>query len=73
MTTDPSKFLSDIIGSSVVVKLHNGITYSGSLQSIDGYMNIVLEEGNEMLGDEVTKKWGDVFIRGNNVLYISEA
>lgn len=66
MTTDPLKFLSDIIGSLVVVKLHNGITYSGLLQLIDGYMNIVLEEGNEMLGDEVTKKWGDVFIRGNN-------
>ncbi|CAN3374693.1 U6 snRNA-associated Sm-like protein LSm6 [Diutina rugosa] len=73
MSIDPSTFLSDIIGSSVVVKLHNGLLYRGSLQSIDGYMNIVLENGKEMAGESVTKEWGDVFIRGNNVLYISEA
>ena len=41
--TDPSNFLSNVIGSSVVVKLHNGVEYSGNLQSIDGYMNIVLD------------------------------
>ncbi|ODV77206.1 U6 snRNA-associated Sm-like protein LSm6 [Suhomyces tanzawaensis NRRL Y-17324] len=64
--TDPSKFLSDIIGNSVVVKLHNGIQYSGNLQSIDGFMNIVLDDGKELVGNEVGKNFGDVFIRGNN-------
>ena len=64
--TDPSNFLSDIIGSSVVVKLLNGIQYSGNLQSIDGFMNVVLDEGKEVGG----RVYGDVFIRGNNGKYI---
>lgn len=66
--TDPSNFLSDIIGSSVVVKLLNGIQYAGNLQSIDGFMNVVLDEGKEVgVGGRV---YGDVFIRGNNGMYI---
>ncbi|ODV68572.1 U6 snRNA-associated Sm-like protein LSm6 [Hyphopichia burtonii NRRL Y-1933] len=71
--TNPSNFLSTIIGSSVVVKLHNGVEYSGNLQSIDGYMNIVLDDAKEHVGGIESRTYGDVFIRGNNVLYISEA
>ncbi|CAK7902134.1 U6 snRNA-associated Sm-like protein LSm6 [[Candida] anglica] len=71
--TDPSKFLSNIIGSTVSVKLHNGVEYLGNLQSIDGYMNIVLDETKEFVGGKPSNKnYGDFFIRGNNVLYISE-
>ncbi|EGW34590.1 U6 snRNA-associated Sm-like protein LSm6 [Spathaspora passalidarum NRRL Y-27907] len=71
--TDPSKFLSDIIGSSVIVKLQNGINYTGNLQTIDGYMNVVLDNAKECSNGKVVRDYGDVFIRGNNVLYISEA
>lgn len=67
--TDPSKFLSGIIGSSVCVKLHNGVEYKGNLQTIDGFMNVVLDEGKETVNGKVTKKYGDVFIRGNNGMY----
>ncbi|CAI5755517.1 unnamed protein product [Candida verbasci] len=71
--TNPSNFLSGIIGSSVVVKLHNGIKYKGNLSTIDGYMNIVLDQCNEIINSKITREYKDVFIRGNNVLYISEA
>lgn len=64
--TDPTKFLSSIIGSSVVVRLHNGILYHGNLQSIDGYMNVVLESAKEYVNEVAGKVFGDVFIRGNN-------
>lgn len=67
--SDPTAFLSDIIGSSVLVKLHNGIQYSGNLQSIDGYMNIVLDEAKELVDSSVKRSYGDVFIRGNNGMY----
>lgn len=67
--TDPSNFLSNVIGSSVVVKLHNGVEYSGNLQSIDGYMNIVLDDGKELVGGREIRNYGDVFIRGNNGMY----
>ncbi|SGZ50935.1 CIC11C00000002120 [Sungouiella intermedia] len=64
--TDPTKFLSSIIGSSVVVRLHNGILYEGNLQSIDGYMNVVLDSAKEYVNEVAGKAFGDVFIRGNN-------
>lgn len=69
--TDPSKFLSDIIGSSVIVKLNNGVEYLGNLQTIDGFMNVVLDDGKESINGKVTKSYGDVFIRGNNGMYIT--
>lgn len=67
--TEPSKFLSNIIGSAVRVKLHSGVSYSGNLQSIDGYMNIVLDSTVENVGGANGAKYGDVFIRGNNGMY----
>lgn len=64
---DPSHFLSEITGRSVTVRLHNGVEYLGNLQSIDGYMNIVLDETKEFIaGVSSSKNYGDVFIRGNN-------
>lgn len=68
--TAPSKFLSGIIGSQVNVKLHNGVSYIGNLQSIDGYMNIVMESSAEYVnGSASGSKYNDVFIRGNNGMY----
>ncbi|KAM9917376.1 hypothetical protein OXX59_009382 [Metschnikowia pulcherrima] len=68
--TDPTKFLGSIIGSAVVVKLHNGVEYQGDLQSIDGYMNVVLQSAKESVQEKVTKSYGDVFIRGNNGMFL---
>eukprot|EP01016_Furgasonia_blochmanni_P036773 TRINITY_DN4240_c0_g1_i5.p3 TRINITY_DN4240_c0_g1~~TRINITY_DN4240_c0_g1_i5.p3 ORF type:complete len:101 (-),score=5.10 TRINITY_DN4240_c0_g1_i5:136-438(-) len=34
-------------------------------------MNIVLEQIEEFEGGKLTNKYGEAFIRGNNVLYIS--
>lgn len=67
--TDPSHFLGNIIGRNVNVKLHNGVEYEGNLQSIDGYMNIVLDEGKEYFNGKLCRNYGDVFIRGNNGMY----
>ena len=49
-----------------MVKLHNGVQYRGKLQSIDGYMNIVLENTKEFIDGSEIRSYGDVFIRGNN-------
>lgn len=68
--TDPTNFLSSVIGSTIVVKLHNGVEYKGDLQSIDGYMNVVLRSAKEYVEDFESKSFGDVFIRGNNGMYI---
>ncbi|KAH3671411.1 hypothetical protein WICMUC_004635 [Wickerhamomyces mucosus] len=67
----PSKFIDEITRSKVIVKLYSGEEYHGLLDSIDGYMNITLEETKEFINNKLIKSYGDVFIRGNNVLYIS--
>ncbi|KFH40623.1 U6 snRNA-associated Sm-like protein-like protein [Hapsidospora chrysogenum ATCC 11550] len=69
--TDPSSFLSDIIGNPVTVKLNSGVVYKGELQSVDGYMNIALEKTEEYVNGAKRRSYGDTFVRGNNVMYIS--
>ena len=34
-------------------------------------MNVILEQTEEYMNGELKNKYGDTFIRGNNVLYIS--
>ena len=47
------------------------LDYRGVLACLDGYMNIALEQTEEYAGGQLKSKYGDAFIRGNNVLYIS--
>lgn len=45
--------------------------FAGVLACLDGYMNIALEQTEEYVNGQLKNKYGDAFIRGNNVLYIS--
>ncbi|KAK3710285.1 U4/U6-U5 snRNP complex subunit lsm6 [Vermiconidia calcicola] len=63
---DPSGFLSEIIGAPVTVKLNSGVVYRGELQSVDGYMNIALEQTKEYVEGKLRRNYGDAFVRGNN-------
>jgi len=67
----PSDFLKLVIGRPVIVKLNSGTTYHGILACLDGYMNIAMEQTEEYVNGQLKEKYGDAFIRGNNVLYIS--
>ncbi|GBP56385.1 GATA zinc finger domain-containing protein 1 [Eumeta japonica] len=66
-----SSFIQQIHGRPVVVKLNSGVDYRGVLACLDGYMNIALEQTEEYVNGQLKNKYGDAFIRGNNVLYIS--
>lgn len=44
---------------------------TGVLACLDGYMNIALDQTEEYANGQLKNKYGDAFIRGNNVLYIS--
>ncbi|KAJ2615477.1 UBX domain protein Ubx2 [Coemansia sp. RSA 1365] len=68
--TSPTDFLNIIIGKRVFVRLNSGIDYKGVLSCLDGYMNIALEMTEEYVDGELRNRYGDAFIRGNNVLYI---
>ena len=58
------------LNATVVVKLKNNVEYRGRMVRCDNYMNIILEEATEALETNLLAKYGNVFIRGNNVLYI---
>lgn len=66
----PSLFLQKIIGNQVTVRLNSGVDYVGVLSCLDGYMNIAMEETEEFVEGVSKGRFGDAFIRGNNVLYI---
>ncbi|WVN90539.1 U6 snRNA-associated Sm-like protein LSm6 [Cryptococcus depauperatus CBS 7841] len=67
----PSDFLRSIVGKRVKVRIGGGIDYTGLLTCLDGYMNVALEKTEEWAGGVKTASYGDCFLRGNNVLYIS--
>ncbi|GBE78786.1 hypothetical protein BKA93DRAFT_730652 [Sparassis latifolia] len=72
-TGSPTDFLKGVVGKRVVVRLTSGVDYRGVLSCLDGYMNIALEQTEEHVNGRATNRYGDAFIRGNNVLYISAA
>ncbi|GAA5824783.1 hypothetical protein JCM11251_005339 [Rhodosporidiobolus azoricus] len=67
----PGAFLKGVVGQQVVVRLNSGVDYRGTLSCLDGYMNIALEQTEEYVNGVKTNEYGDAFVRGNNVLYIS--
>ena len=70
MENQPIKILRKAIDSIVLVKLKDGKEYRGRLKEIDVYMNLVLEGAEELEDGKPTAKYGEVLIRGNNILYI---
>ncbi|GFZ45007.1 U6 snRNA-associated Sm-like protein LSm6 [Saitozyma sp. JCM 24511] len=67
----PSDFLKNIVGHRVKVRIGSGVDYHGLLTCLDGYMNVVLDQTEEWAGGRKTAEYGECFLRGNNVLYIS--
>lgn len=51
--------------------IHFPNRFLGVLACLDGYMNIALDQTEEYANGQLKNKYGDAFIRGNNVLYIS--
>ncbi|MFP3214280.1 MAG: U6 snRNA-associated Sm-like protein LSm6 [Nitrososphaeria archaeon] len=71
MGKKPMEELLKLIGSPVLVKLKNGMSYKGNLVKIDNYMNIYLQNAEEYDDNEKqVASYGDIIIRGNNILYV---
>lgn len=67
----PLNLLMKHLNGNVAVKLKNDIEYRGHMIQCDNYMNIILDAAVEYSNDELVANYGNVFIRGNNILYIS--
>ncbi|MEB2835977.1 MAG: U6 snRNA-associated Sm-like protein LSm6 [Desulfurococcales archaeon] len=69
----PLRYLRSALGKPVYVKLKDGTEYVGILRVTDRTMNIVLGDTAELKnsGQAIAARYGDVFIRGSMILYIS--
>lgn len=68
----PMQELQKYIDKTVRVKLKSNAVFKGVLLKVDVYMNAYLTNAEEY--DESGKliaSYGDVIIRGNNILYVS--
>lgn len=66
----PINVLTRCRNSRVRVKLKNEYEYVGKVVMCDGYMNMILSEAEELKGNDSTVNYGNIFIRGNNILYV---
>ena len=55
----------------IIVELKNNKVYIGKLKSFDIHINIVIEDVEERVNGEMTRKLGTVFIRGDTITVIS--
>ncbi len=55
----------------VIVELKNGRQLVGKLKAFDIHINTVLEDAEERVNGEVTRKLGMLFIRGDAIVLIS--
>jgi small nuclear ribonucleoprotein len=51
--------------------LKNGCEYKGKMIKCDGHMNILLEGATECKEEQLMTNYGNVLLRGNNILYIA--
>lgn len=57
----------------VIVELKNSKQIIGVLKAFDIHINVVLEEAEEREGEELKRKLGTVFVRGDTITIISPA
>ncbi|NVM55974.1 MAG: hypothetical protein HWN66_19915 [Candidatus Helarchaeota archaeon] len=67
---DPLKTLKRSVNNKILVRLKTGHEYIGRLIETDAYMNLVLSEAEELENGESIARFGEIFIRGNNILFI---
>ena len=66
----PLNILIKSNGANVEVQLKGRGSYRGKLVRADGYMNMMLKGAKEYDNEGLIASYGDVFIRGNNVMYV---
>ena len=62
---------NDARNKRVMLETKNGRQYRGRLKAFDVHVNTVLENAEEYVNGELTRKLGLIFLRGDTVLMIS--
>lgn len=71
MSNRPLDALNEAKGKRIIVELKNGKQYVGKLEAFDIHINIVLTETEEHENQELKRKIGKVFVRGDTITLIS--
>jgi len=66
----PLNILQSAQNSQILLRLKDGTEYKGLLKEIDAYMNMILENCTELMDGSPVAKYNEIFIRGNNLLFI---
>ena len=67
---NPLYILQAAQNSEIILRLKDGTEYKGLLKEIDAYMNMILENAVEIMDGSPVAKYNEIFIRGNNLLFI---
>ncbi|MHA1689342.1 MAG: LSM domain-containing protein [Promethearchaeota archaeon] len=67
---NPLSILQNSQNSHILLRLKDGTEYKGLLKEIDAYMNMILEDATEIMDGSPIAKYNELFIRGNNLLFI---
>ncbi|MFH1133261.1 MAG: LSM domain-containing protein [Nanoarchaeota archaeon] len=70
-TSRPLDALNQARNRRILVELKNNKQFIGKLKAFDIHINVVLEEAEERVNGEVTRKLGVIFIRGDTITVIS--
>jgi small nuclear ribonucleoprotein len=70
MSDTTTKIFEQSLNQIVLVELRGGRGVRGKLFSFDQHMNLVLEDAEEISGNQ-GKKLGTIIVRGDNVVLIS--
>ena len=71
LTMTPLKLVYKCLRDNVTVYLKDNTILRGNLLIADPNMNLILEDAEEIDSNNNVKiKYGKIFIRGNNILYI---
>ena len=71
MVNRPFDLLNEAIGKEVLVVLKENISIRGKLTAFDVHMNIVLENAVQLEGNQPKTNFGNLIVRGDNILYVS--
>ena len=66
----PLDALNELLENQVLLRLKNGMEVQGKLKAFDIHINLVLENA-ELKENEVTRKFGKLFVRGDMILFVS--
>jgi len=70
MSSEIVKSLDGCVNKVILIKLRNGETIRGNLQTFDQHMNLYLTKSEDITKDKV-EQLNNILLRGDNILVVS--